>query len=82
MKEGKKKIKYKGKVKKSNYLSNPDIFQSYMILNTQKFEEIKTNSVIESSEEKNNLNTNLVSDILDISSMKAKIINKKKREGD
>ena len=52
MKKEDKKIKYKGNGKKSNYLSNPNLFQPYIIINTQKFEEIKSNSLIENSVEK------------------------------
>ncbi|MFX0025492.1 MAG: hypothetical protein ACFE8M_03695 [Candidatus Hermodarchaeota archaeon] len=74
-----KKIKYKDNTKKKNYLPNPDLYQSYMNLNTQKFGEIESNSLIKNFEEKSSLNAQLPSGIL---SMDAKIMNKKKREGD
>ena len=75
----KKSIKYKGKVKNINYLSNPDLYQSYMILNTQKFEEMKSNLLIEIPEEKLSSNAKLLSNN---SSIDAKIMYKKKKQGD
>ncbi|MFX0058316.1 MAG: hypothetical protein ACFE85_15405 [Candidatus Hodarchaeota archaeon] len=75
----KDKIKYKGKVKNKNYLSNPDWIQSYMILNNEKIEEILSPSLIENSEEQINLNANSP---LGNKSMDAKFTNRKKREGD
>jgi len=75
----KDKIKYKSKVKKNKYLSNPDLVQFYMILKNQTFEEIISPLTIKNSENQSNSNAILP---LGNKSMDAKFTYKKRREGD